>query len=64
MFNVGTCVVLWETVIDAVDSSAVAADVRDELLCSADCAPFQEALAKGWAWPLKIVPLTMVLITM
>ena len=56
--------VLRETVVDAVDSSAVAADVRDELFCSADCAPFQEALAKGWAWPLKIVPLTMVLITL
>ena len=61
MFNVGACVVLWETVVDAVDSSAVAADVRDELFCSADCAPFQEALANWWAWPLKIVPLTRLL---
>ncbi len=48
--------VFGESVVDAVDAPAVAADVRDELFCTADGAPFQDSSLVWGLGPLKIVP--------
>jgi hypothetical protein len=42
--------------IDAVDSPAVSADIRDELFSAADCAILQDSLPLRAVWSLKIVP--------
>ena len=41
LLYVRALVVFGESVIDAVNAATVAADVGDELFCSADCASFQ-----------------------
>lgn len=49
--------ILWQTVVDAVDTPAVPAHVRDELLGTAYVAVFQDYLVSEMRWSLKIVPL-------
>lgn len=55
--DVRALMVLWKTVVDAMDTPTISAHVRDELLGTAYVAVFQDYLGSEMRWSLKIVPL-------
>lgn len=57
MGDVRALMVLRQPVVDTMDTPAISAHVRDELLGTAYVAVFQDYLMSRQRWSLKIVPL-------
>ena len=57
MGNVRALMILWQPVVDAVDTTTISTYVWDELLGAAYVAVLQYYLVSRTRWSLKIVPL-------